>query len=64
MAEEVCKTCNGTGVEDTGNNDFPCHCPLGKTTVFNVSTSSGLKQMTGAELDAYNAAGQPEGDEP
>lgn len=61
---DTCKICNGTGVEETGNNDFPCSCPLGKTAVFNVSTAEGLKKMTGAQVDVYNATGVvPEDDE-
>ena len=30
-----CKTCGDTGSIDTGNNDLPCHCPMGAKAKFN-----------------------------
>lgn len=42
-----CKKCNDTGVIETGNNDFPCDCPVGDKAIFNVA---GRGQQTGKEI--------------
>lgn len=42
----VCQTCRDTGIEDTGNGDFPCHCGRGDRKLFNTSRG----QEVGAEV--------------
>lgn len=42
-----CKECNGTGMDDSGNNDMPCDCQAGDTAIFNVA---GRGQVSGATL--------------
>lgn len=32
-----CSICNDTGVEDTGNGDFPCSCGRGDRLLFNTT---------------------------
>ena len=54
----TCKTCDGTGVEETGNNDLPCHCPLGDAAQFNLTGVEGL--VTGAEIKRHFHNGSPE----
>lgn len=36
-----CEKCDGTGVIETGNNDFPCGCAAGSTARFNVAGVTG-----------------------
>jgi hypothetical protein len=54
-----CKTCDDTGVWETGNNDLPCpHCPKGDTAVFN---QAGLdRPITGAQMRRHYFNGSPE----
>lgn len=37
MENDKCPKCGGTGVIETGNNDYPCQCASGDTALFNVS---------------------------
>lgn len=46
-----CKRCDDTGVVETGNNDFPCDCPAGKTALFNVT---GLPRPVTGEVVQRN----------
>ena len=57
-----CTRCNNTGVIDTGNNDFPCSCPAGRTAQFNVAGVNGL--VTGEEVERHFFNGSPEPIEP
>ncbi len=54
----ICKTCNDTGVIETGNNDLPCDCPLGNTALFNQAGVIG--QVTGAEVKRHFLNCSPE----
>lgn len=54
----MCKICNGTGVDETGNNDLPCSCPAGETALFNVCGVKG--EVTGAEMKRHFLNGSPE----
>lgn len=54
----TCKTCNDTGVWETGNNDLACpHCPLGDTALFNCAGIDG--PITGAEARLFYDNGAP-----
>lgn len=53
-----CPTCNGTGVNETGNNDLPCDCPAGATARFNVAGVKG--DVSGAEVIRHFLNGSPE----
>ena len=57
MKKPKCKTCNDTGIEETGNNDLPCDdCPAGDTAEFNVCVPGGVRSMTGVEVrKTYNS---------
>ena len=46
-----CLRCNGTGVEETGNNDLPCDCPAGDKSLFNIAGVEG--SVTGAEVKRH-----------
>lgn len=46
-SDPLCMNCSDSGVVESGNNDFPCHCPAGDKAKFNVS---GRGQVTGSEL--------------
>lgn len=37
----MCGNCNGTGVLDSGNGDFPCDCVAGDQVLFNVTGELG-----------------------
>jgi hypothetical protein len=54
----TCPTCNGTGIEDTGNNELPCHCPAGKTARFSVAGVNG--SVTGEEVTRHLLNNSPE----
>jgi hypothetical protein len=43
-----CRTCKGTGVIETGNNDLPCDCAAGDHAMFNT----GGMTLTGAQIKA------------
>ncbi len=47
----TCNKCNDTGVIETGNNDLPCDCPAGDTSIFNTTDGS----MTGAQIKERDA---------
>ncbi len=55
----VCEECNGTGIIETGNNDLPCDCAAGDTTMFNVARIVSGKAVTvavsGGELKLEHA---------
>ena len=54
-----CKTCNDTGIEETGNNDLPCDdCPKGATALFNEAGVDG--PVTGEEIRRHFQNGSPE----
>jgi hypothetical protein len=53
-----CEKCNDTGVIETGNNDLPCTCPLGKTALFNQAGVEGL--VTGEEIERHFLNNSPE----
>jgi len=53
LKKALCKKCEGTGVIETGNNDFPCECPFSDRVMFNVT---GRGQVSGATLKAEQAA--------
>lgn len=55
----TCKTCNGAGVNETGNNNLPCDdCPAGDTALFNIAEVEGL--VTGAEVRRHFLNSSPE----
>ncbi len=33
----LCQRCDGTGVIDTGNNEYPCRCAEGDAATFNTT---------------------------
>lgn len=53
-----CLKCNGTGVNETGNNDLPCDCPAGDTALFNIAEVTG--PITGAEMKRHFLNSSPE----
>jgi len=54
----TCRQCNDTGVQETGNNDFPCDCPAGKTALFHQAGVIG--PITGTEVRRHFLNGSPE----
>lgn len=50
-SEKPCPRCNGTGVIETGTNDFPCACPAGDAAVFNDATQG---KVSGAFLKKFS----------
>lgn len=57
MTKPTCGRCKN-GVIETGNNDLPCHCPLGKKALFNVAGVQG--QVTGDEIFRHFQNDAPE----
>ena len=54
----MCERCNGTGIDETGNNDLPCGCQAGERARFNVCGLIG--EITGAEMKRHFLNGSPE----
>jgi hypothetical protein len=53
-----CTVCNDTGVFETGSNDLPCTCPMGKVALFNTSGVRG--PVTGAEMERHFLNSSPD----
>jgi len=56
-----CCKCHGTGVIESGNNDFPCDCPAGDVAVFNVASLKGPVTKRGREIRASGSVPERNG---
>jgi hypothetical protein len=55
-----CEDCKDTGVIETGNNDLPCHCPAGRTALFNTADDP----LTGLDIIMRRKTPLPKWPEP
>ena len=53
-----CKICKDRGFVDRGDQDFPCYCPKGNTTLFRQEGVAG--HVTGEEIWKHFLPRSPE----